>query len=164
MIAQTVELVAVIAAIDPASRKVTLKGPKGTADIVAGDEVRNFDQLRVGDNVVARYQQALSLELKKSRRTPDKVDVEATTRAEPGARPGAATSRTITVLADVVAVEPEKMVISLRGPQGNVVDLQVRNPDHFKVVKVGDQVEAVYTEAVALMVRPVGEGAAPPTR
>jgi hypothetical protein len=32
--------------------------------------------------------------------------------------------------------------------------LDVQNPDHFKVVKVGDEVEVVYTEAVAISVEP----------
>jgi hypothetical protein len=62
--------------------------------------------------------------------------------------------REVTILADVVAVDPAKKIISLRGPQGNVVDLPVQNPDHFKVVQKGDQVEAVYTEAVAVAIVP----------
>jgi hypothetical protein len=35
-----------------------------------------------------------------------------------------------------------------------VVDLKVQNPDHFKVVNKGDQVEAVYPVAVAVAVTP----------
>jgi len=152
MMTQSVELAAIVAAIDKATRTVTLKGPNGTLDVVAGEEVRNFDQIRVGDSVVARYQRALSLELKKTRSALGESHVETTTRAEPGAQPAAMAGRTITVLADVVAVDAEKSLISLKGPRGNVVDLQVQNPGHFKVVKVGDQVEAVYMEAVAIAV------------
>src|SRR6476660_4742491 len=62
MISETVELIASIAAIDKGTRTITLKGPKGTAHVVAGPEVRNFDQLKVGDNVVTRFQRALSME------------------------------------------------------------------------------------------------------
>ncbi len=61
-------------------------------------------------------------------------------------------ARQVTSLADVVDVNPTGRTISLRGPKGNVVVLDVRNPDHFKVVKKGDQVEAVYTEALAISV------------
>jgi hypothetical protein len=60
----------------------------------------------------------------------------------------------VTVLADVVAVDPKKSTITLKGPAGNTVELNVQNPDHFKVVKKGDQVEAVYTEALAISVTP----------
>jgi hypothetical protein len=41
----------------------------------------------------------------------------------------------------------------LRGPK-RTVDLRVRDPKQIKLVKVGDQVEATYTEAVAVSVEP----------
>jgi hypothetical protein len=78
----------------------------------------------------------------------------AAVRAAPGARPAGALGREITLRADVVDVDPKNSTISLKGPRGNVVDLKVQNPDHFKVVKKGDQVEVVYTEAVAVAVTP----------
>ena len=148
------EVTATVVAIDKATRTVTLKGPKRTVDVVAGDEVRNFDQIKVGDQVVVKYIESLSLELKKTKGKPDAKGEVAMARAAQGARPAGAVGREITVLADVVAVDPKKSIISLKGPRGNVVDLNVQNPDHFKVVKVGDQVEAVYTEALAIAVTP----------
>ena len=42
-----VEVVATVVAIEKATRTVTIRGPEGKAvDIVAGDEVKNFDQIR----------------------------------------------------------------------------------------------------------------------
>ena len=64
------------------------------------------------------------------------------------------------MLADVVGVDQSRSTISLKGPKGNVVHLKVQNQDHFKVVKQGDQVEATYTEAVAIAVRPAPKAAA----
>ena len=156
----TVEVGAVVTGIDKATRTITLKGPKRTVDVVAGDEVRNFDQIKVGDNVMVKYVEALSLELKKTKGKPDAKAEAAGVRAEPGARPAAAVGRQVTVLADVVKADPKASIISLKGPRGNVVDLKVNNPDHFKVVKVGDQVEAVYTEALAISVAPAPKTAA----
>ena len=155
VIASTVEATATVVAIDKATRTVTLQGPQRTFDIVAGDEVRNFDQIRIGDNVTAKYVEALSLELKKTKAPLDAKGTAAITRAAPGARPGGASGREITFLADVVDVDQAKGTISLKGPSGNVVDLKVQNPDQFKVVKKGDQVEAVYTQAIAVAVTPV---------
>ncbi|MCC7486656.1 MAG: hypothetical protein IT529_16920 [Burkholderiales bacterium] len=150
----TVEVTATVTAIDKATRTVTLKGPQRTVDVVAGEAVRNFDQIRVGDRVLVKYVEALTLELKKTKAPLDAKGEVAAVRAQPGATPAGAVGREITVLADVVAVDPKKSVISLKGPRGNVIDLKVRNPDHFKVVKVGDQVEVVYAEAVAMAVEP----------
>ena len=150
----TIEVTANITAIDKAARMVTLKGPKRTVEIVAGDDVKNFDQLKVGDNVTVKFVEALTLELKKTTVKPDiKADVAAV-RATPGAKPGGAVGRQITIIAEVVMVDTENSIIALKGPQGRVVELPVQNKDQFKVVKKGDQVEVVYTEAVALAVTP----------
>ncbi len=152
----TLELSAQVISINKSTRTLTLKGERGNVvEIVAGDEVRNFDQIRVGDSVVARYAAALTLELKKTRVAPGEPTMsEELGRAKPGERPAVAGARTVTAIADVTAVDPAAKTISLKGPQGNVVTLDVRNPEQFKVVKVGDQVEVTYTEAVALSVEP----------
>ena len=154
--AAAVEVTAVVTAIDKGTRTVTLKGPQGRSlDVVAGAEVRNFDQIKLGDNVVVQYLEALSLELKKkSQAKPSVTTSDAAVSAAPGERPAAAAGREIVALVDVVAVDPVKSTISLKGENGKVVVLNVQNKDHFKVVKVGDQVEAVYTEAFAIAVKP----------
>jgi len=161
---RAVEISAKVVGIDKATRTVTLKGAKGeTIDVVAGEEVKNFDQIKLGDFVVARYAQALSLELKKTRRDASGVTVrEEAAKAQPGERPAVAGARQVTALADVVVVDPKKSTITLRGPRGNIVTLDVQNPDQFKVVKQGDQVEVTYTEAVALSVEPAPK--APPAK
>jgi hypothetical protein len=153
---RAVEISAQVVGIDKATRTVTLKGPQGNAvDVVAGDEVRNFDQIKLGDFVVARYAQALTLELRKVKGAAGDVTVrEDAARAKPGERPAVAGARQVTAIATVTAVDPKKSTITLKGPRGNVVVLDVRNPDQFKVVKKGDQVEVTYTEALALSVEP----------
>ena len=71
-----------------------------------------------------------------------------------GERPAVAGERQITALGVVTAVEPKASTITLKGPRGNSVTLDVHNPDQFKVVKKGDQVEVTYTEALAMSVEP----------
>jgi len=160
--ARTVEISASVVGIDKATRTVTLKGPKGDVfDLVASDEVKNFDQIKVGDSVVARYAQALTLELKKSKAAAgDPVVREEIGKAKPGERPAVAGARQVTMIADVVAVDPKASTITLKGPKGKVVTLDVANPDQFKVVKKGDQIEVTYTEAMALSVEPAPKPAA----
>jgi hypothetical protein len=155
----TEQISAQVVGIDKATRTVTLKGPRGNiVDVVAGDEVRNFDQIKLADMVVVRYVEALTLELRKTKTAAGDVSVrESATRAQPGERPAAAGARQVTALADVIAVDPKKSTITLKGPRGNVVKLDVHNPDQFKVVKKGDQVEVTYTEAVALSVEPASK-------
>ena len=139
----------------PRNRIVTLKTASGKiVEVVCGPEVKNFDQLKVGGKVNVEYVEALSLELKKGGGGV-RGETEKTTgaRAAAGAKPGAAAGRQVTVLADVVGVDSKTHMVTLRGPRG-LVDLHVKDPEQLKNIKKGDQIEAVYTEAVAVGVEP----------
>lgn len=155
-VAQTVKITATITAIDPATREITLKGPKGReATIVAGPEIKNFAQMKVGDQVNAEYTEALTLELKKGgKAVVGRTEDAGMAKAKPGERPAAIMGRRITVTADVVAVDPATQTVTLKGPK-QTVDLKLNDPEQFKLVKVGDQVEATYAEALAVAVQPV---------
>jgi hypothetical protein len=153
------EISAQVVGLDKATRTVTLKGPQGrVVDVVAGDEVKNFDQIHVGDSVSVRYLEALTLELRKvkSKATAPTVQEEVAT-AKPGATPAAAGAREITAIAEVTAVDKKKSTITLKGPRGNSITLDVQNPEQFKVVKKGDQVDVTYTEALAVSVEPAAK-------
>jgi len=152
-IAQTVKVSATITDIDKATRDVTLKGPQGNLmTVTAGPDVKNFDKLKVGDQVDLQYVEALTLELKKGGgmvvgRT-EKADAVG---AKKGESPGGAVGRQVTIVADVVAVDPAKQIVTLKGPK-QTVDLRIPDPEQFKRIAKGDQVEATYTQAVAMAV------------
>jgi Cu/Ag efflux protein CusF len=153
--AQTVKITATITAIDAATRAVTLKGPQGKEmTITAGPEVKNFAQMKVGDQVNAEYVEALTLELKKGSTAPvGRTDQAAAGAAKPGELPAGMVGRQVTITAEVVGVDPATQTVTLRGPQ-RTVELKVRDPAQFKLVAKGDRVEATYTEAVAIAVEP----------
>jgi hypothetical protein len=161
-VTEAVRVSAAVVAIDKVGRTVDLKGPKGrVVTLAVSNEVRNFDQVQVGDQVVVRYVRALSLELKKTgSAVMEKSEKSDAVRAPAGARPGAAGARQVTVLANVVAVNKKTKTITLKGPKGNQVDLVVEDPKQLALVKKGDQVEAVYTEAVAISVEAAPKSAA----
>ena len=155
VIAETVKISATITAIDKASRDVTLKGPQGNElTVTAGPDVKNFDKLKVGDQVDLQYVEALTLELKKGGGTAvaktEKTDTVAAKKGEP---PAGATGRQVTVVADVVAVDPAKQIVTLKGPK-RTVNLRVPDPAQFKNIAKGDQVHATYTQALAVAVEP----------
>ena len=162
-VAQTVKATATIMAIDAATRAITLKGPKGNEVVVtAGPEVKNFAQLKVGDQVNFEYIESLALELKKGGGAPVAATVkEGAASAKPGERPAGVGGRQVTVVADVVDVNAETQVVTLKGPQ-RTVELKVRDPEQFKLIKKGDQVQATYTEAMAIVVSPAASAAPAP--
>jgi len=158
VIAETVKATATITAIDKSTRDITMKGPQGNAmTVTAGPDVKNFDTLKVGDQVELQYLEALTLELKKGGgqvvARSDKADAVG---AKKGETPGGAVGRQVTVVADVVAVDPAKQVVTLKGPK-QTVDLRIPDPEQFKRIAKGDQVEAKYTQALAVSVQPAAK-------
>jgi len=157
-VAEVVKLAATITAIDKATRDVTLKGPQGNElTLTAGPEVKNFDQMKVGDQVNVEYVQALTLELKKGgglvvARTEQKGGAA----AKPGEKPAGAVGRQVTVVADVIGTDPAKQTITLKGPK-QTVEMRIADPEQFKRIAKGDQVEATYTQALAMVVAPAAK-------
>jgi Cu/Ag efflux protein CusF len=152
----TVKATATITAIDPATRVVTLKDANGHVEnLTAGPEVKNFAQMKVGDLVTAEYVESLTLELKKGGRAiVGRSETAGQVAARPGDMPAGAMGRQVTIVADVIALDPVTQTVTLKGAT-RTVDLKVHDPAQFALIKVGDQIEANYTEAVAISVEPV---------
>jgi Cu/Ag efflux protein CusF len=153
--AQTVSATATITKIDKGSRTVTLKSDKGQeVTVIAGPEVKNFGQLKVGDSVDIEYTEAVAFELKKGGGKPvARTEEEVTRSAKPGDNPAGVQARKVTVVGDVTNVDPATQTVTVRGPK-RTVDLKVRDPEQFKLIAKGDQIQATYVEAVAASVKP----------
>jgi Cu/Ag efflux protein CusF len=161
-IAETVKLEATITAIDKATRAVTLKNDKGEEmTVTAGPEVKNFNQMKVGDVVSVEYLRALALELKKGGGLiVQRTEQAGGAAAKPGEKPAGAVGRQVKVVADVIGLDPGTQTVTLKGPQ-RTVELKIADPEQFKRIAKGDQVEATFTEAVAIAVTPAKKAAAP---
>ena len=149
------EIRATVEAIDLAQREVRLKGPKGNVlPVTVGEEVKNLAELEVGDEVVAQYYQSLALSLAGADASLSLSETSEAVRAEPGEKPGAAVLRQVTAVARVDAIDAKASTVTLRGPKGNTVDVEVE-AEALRKVKVGDLVRAVYSEALAVSVSKV---------
>ena len=72
--------------------------------------------------------------------------------AAPGAKPGAAQARQVTITANVESVDATRQVVLLQGPGGRYVEAKIKDPAVFKTIKPGDKIDATYTEAVLIEV------------
>jgi hypothetical protein len=151
--AQKVTVKAKVEAIDLANREVTLKQEDGTTEtVVVSEEVKNLPQLKVGDTVTMEYFESLTLALDKTEGAAAAVSEKAAEqRAEAGQLPGGVRAQQITVVAKVTAIDAKESTATLTGPKGRSVVLEVA-PETLAKVKVGDHVNAVYTEALAVKV------------
>ncbi|MGL6370701.1 hypothetical protein ACSZNB_14185 [Aeromonas hydrophila] len=152
---EAVSVQATVTAIDMASRKVSLKNAAGEAfDIVAGEQVTNLANLKVGDVVALRYLQMLDLELLKGTAGVRKRIVEvAAGKAEAGEKPGAGIGKKVTLYGDVIAVDKGQQTITVKGVDHTLV-LKVHNPAQFALIAKGDQIKAVQTQAVGIGILP----------
>jgi plasmid maintenance system killer protein len=140
--------------VDAATRTVILKNQDGETSIVAGPEVKNFAEIKVGDRFDVVYEMAVAIELVKVKNpgAPTEQVTTSTATAPQGDKPGIITTNTITATANIEAIDAAKNIVSLKGPQGNIFKVKVQNPDLMKDIAVNDQVKVVYTEAIAAVV------------
>lgn len=158
--AEVVIETAKITAVDPATRMITLQAETGaTATIHAGDEVRNFAQIKVGDTLVAREERAINFKvLPPGSKIPDNAVVTGVARAKPGQKPAAGAGAVGTKTVIITGVDVASKTVTIVEPGGgNEHTLQVRNPERQAMlpqVHPGDLLVITYSEAVTLQVVP----------
>jgi Cu/Ag efflux protein CusF len=154
LLTDVVKTTATVVGVDAGTRVITLKRQDGkVVTMTAGEEVRNFPQIKVGDRVDVEYGRALALELRKGNAAKASANESAAVVSAPqGQKPAAGAVREVTVLADVVGVDTANKIVTLKGPAGNVVEMVVKDPAQLANIKKGDQVQAVYTESLAIKV------------
>jgi hypothetical protein len=154
VVADVTTITATVEAVDQAKRTVTLKGPKGrTVTLTVPPEARNFDQVKVGDKLKAKYVDSIAIFVRKSSDPPDAAETQAVAVAPRGQKPMAAALNTVEVTANVEKVDYQKRLITLKGPEGNVRTLKVDpRVKRLAEIKPGDDIVLRRTEAVAIEV------------
>jgi hypothetical protein len=156
IVAEGASIAATVEAIDYDKRTVDLKGPKGNVvRLKVGPEAKNFDQVKVGDKVRARYYDATAIYVRKPTDPPFAEETKAVQVAPPGGKPGAIAVNTTEITARVEDIDYKKRTVTLRGPQQKTATLKVdKNVKRFNEVKKGDEIVVRHTEAVAIDVKP----------
>ena len=151
-------ITAQVEAIDLEHRMVTLRGPRGNAvTLEVGDPVRNLAQVKVGDTVVVHYYESIALQLKEGKAEPGVMATEAAGRAKAGEKPAAAGGARIEADVTVEAIDAKNMIVTVKGPEGNVFDVKARDPKRVAALKVGDVIHVTYTRALAVSVEPAAK-------
>lgn len=114
----TLSATAVVQSVNKKTRDIVLKDADGNAlSIVAGPEVRNFDQIAKGDNVTVVYHEATVV----SMADPEAPAASATVaagRAPKGETPGGAAIATTNLVVTVQSYDPNTAVATFRTPDG----------------------------------------------
>lgn len=155
-IADAAIAVDVIVNIDEDSRAITLKSSEDGSEWVfnAGPEVRNFDQLKRGDLVIMEYYSAFAIALEpKGSNLKERISGTEIDRAEPGEKPGMEYTHTTYALGKVIEVNQKEGTVTLQGAEA-ALTVEVSADVDLAKVEVGQEVEAVYIESMAISVEP----------
>jgi len=154
-VSRLITTTATVEDVDQKSRVVTLRTAEGeTVHFKADESVRNLPQVQKGDHVTATYYEALALRLRDAEGEQPRMTVsEQIERAPLGEKPSGMVVRDTTLTAKVTAIDKKKQTVTLEGPQGGKVTLDVDDPAKLEQAKVGHLVEATYREAVSISVQ-----------
>jgi len=148
--ASIVSVPGTVAAIDKDKGTVTLKGPRRSITLEVRDKAK-LDVIKVGDPVIARYVEALAIEVKKpGTTTPGTTVQESRVSSNPGETPAGAVGREVSVTATVTAIDKKGQTVTIKGPEGNSETIKAVDPKNLDAVKVGDMVEIRYFQALAV--------------
>jgi Cu/Ag efflux protein CusF len=149
------QVTATVTAIDAPNRLVTLKGKKETDTIKMGPEVKNFDQIKVGDRVVVTFSQGLVLALQKPDAKAKDPSVTVSGEAAPlGQKPAGDVKATIKATTTVTKIDLKTRIVTLTGPDGRKFKVKAGSEIPLEKLKIGDKVAAEYTETVGIAVEP----------
>jgi len=137
--------------IDKKTRTITFKNREGESKFFAGPEITNFDQIKKGDRVNVTYELAVAIELIKTKSDGirSKVETNTVTKSKANEKPSETIANQTTIIADIVAVDRDKKLVSVKGPSGKVTTVTVKNPALLADVNVGEQVKVIYYDAMA---------------
>ncbi len=159
VVGQLREVTGTVAAVDLPNRLVSLRNAAGEyVTVKARPDVRNLAQVRVGDRVSVGYFEGIAAEVKPVDKAVKKDDKSVTTaRAPLGERPAGAVAQTLTATVKIEGVDTTRNTVTFRRQDGLLSTLAVQRPESrefIRQLKVGDEVEVTYTQAVAIAVNP----------
>ncbi len=140
-----------VAAIDPASRKVTLvASDKSQNTFTAGADFKGFDQLRVGDQLQAAVARELVVFMRQHGLPPEADTSAAKELIKDGEQSGILKAGTVEKTAKVTAISPNQGQATLQFADGTTRDITVRRDVNLWKAKVGEEVVIRTRSAVVL--------------
>jgi len=144
---------ATVEAVDAAKRTVTLKGEAGqTKTLKCGPEVRNFDQIKVGDTVNLSFVDEGAAYVRKADAPPLAEEGAMVALAPKGAKPGVLMAETAEVKVKVEAVDLKKHTVTFANPDGSMKTVKVgkKAKGALKDLKKGDDIVLRITQALMI--------------
>ena len=155
VVLEAAKAVFTVESVNAVDRTVKLRRSDGKlTTIECGPEVRNFDQIEVGDRVTATVAASLALSLMKGDDVPTgAATTTAVVRSEAGAKPGGKIVDTVGFTAKVLSVDVPSRQVTLQTTDGENETVKVGPEIDLTNINAGDHVGVRATRAFAITVK-----------
>lgn len=148
------EIQGTITEINKETRDITLIGSKGELHTInAGEEVKRFDEIEVGDVVTFDFYRYMKAEFRKPTAEELAEPLVVLAEAEKAGldmEPGAAIGAVVKAVVTIQAINLPFMYVNIQGPRGNFTTIQMEDKELIQKLHVGQVVIMTYAEAVAI--------------
>jgi hypothetical protein len=142
-----------VTAVDPSNRTVTLTNEAGVSNTYElGKNVRNFDQIKAGDEVKATLLEAVAVAIRKSSAAPDVGERTTVAVAPKGAKPGVIMAKTKEITGKIAAVDTTARTVTIEGPTGGTLTIKAAPDVKLDGLQTGDDVTLRVTVGLAIRV------------
>jgi outer membrane protein OmpA-like peptidoglycan-associated protein len=152
---ETGKLEGVVASVDPASRKLAIKGPSGKVRTVkAGKNIQGLEKINVDDAVVAEYYRSATFYADKKAATPMNPEVISAFQAASKTNEVVEAAEVVAEgTATVSAIDKAAGTITFTGPEGRVFPVKVENAALLDGIAVGQALDYKVVDVVAFDVK-----------
>ena len=153
---ETVQSTGTVREIDSANRRMKVLADGQILTLRISDEVKNFDQIDVGDKIRVSYREAVAVQMAapEAEMAPEGAAVEAV--APEGEKPAYAAAAVQTQVVEFLAYNPSTHDATIRADDGTIAVVEVpRKLRTFaKQRELGDKILLEVEHAVAVVVEP----------
>lgn len=155
---QFTEVSVVVKAVNVKKRTITVVGPdKKVSTFDVDPAVKRLAEIKPGNKIVLQYFQSLAFEVREptpAERKSPKVVAEAAGKNPETLPPGMGAARSVHAIVTIQAIDRTKQTVTVKGPEGRVVEVEVMDPKNLEKIKLGDTVAVTYTEGLAVGIDP----------
>ncbi|TYA54830.1 hypothetical protein [Formosa maritima] len=154
-----VEMQGTITDINKDTREVTIIGSKGELHtITAGEEVKRFDDIEVGDVITFDFYKYMKAEFRQP--TEEELEnpivvVTEGAKAPADMKPGAVLGAIVQAVVTIQVINLPFMYVNIQGPEGSFTTIHMKDKELIQKLHVGQVVILTYAEAMAITLEKV---------
>ncbi len=151
---ESVELTAEIVAIDRDARLITLEDEAGgIEEVLAGPELKRFDELEVGDTLTFHFYESIVSQVRRPGEPAPPPSGGPTLVRGTGPRPSGTVSQQFRATVTVKEIDASVPSVTVETEDGRTTSFKIADKGHLEGVKPGDRVDITYTAAVIIAVK-----------